>query len=470
MLDLRQGIIHEIVVTRWFHLKEFGGNPGDIAGFPGAAHSACIFRTEEERFKAVVPFILAGLSRGDKCVYILDDTSEDDVVDAMMRARDVQRHADEGDITFLRRDEAYLRDGCFNADRMLGFIRQGEQKALADGYAGLTATGEMSWQKTDAPGTDQLMEYEARLNDLYPESNPTLLCQYEEPVFDHTTLLDAIRTHPRVVLNGELCVNPYYTPPDEFLSMRKGVIPRETYERTRLDILKRARFSMIHRMEMRDFRRARRRLSTLESFGLCDIQPLIEVVGFYNDLVRDSCSDPTTLSYLEVIARKCGDVQKRTRFMKAYQSVGESELRWHGLESILDSVCTGIDCGVVVRESEVEGVEILADGLFGGAIRALVENMPDLRNSSDEVRVRTHRSEDDLVVSIEHVDGGVPDRIKDVMFEFAHRYGQSDGFGLFLAAEILSSSGMSVRENGIAGRCTMFEIRIPAGKHRVASR
>ena len=470
MLDLRQGIIHEIVVTRWLYLKEFGGNPGDIAGFPGAAHSACIFRTEEERFKAVVPFILAGLSRGDKCVYILDDTSEDDVVDAMMRARDVQRHADEGDITFLRRDEAYLRDGCFNADRMLGFIRQGEQKALADGYAGLTATGEMSWQKTDAPGTDQLMEYEARLNDLYPESNPTLLCQYEEPVFDHTTLLDAIRTHPRVVLNGELCVNPYYTPPDEFLSMRKGVIPRETYERTRLDILKRARFSMIHRMEMRDFRRARRRLSTLESFGLCDIQPLIEVVSFYNDLVRDSCSDPTTLSYLEVIARKCGDVQKRTRFMKAYQSVGESELRWHGLESILDSVCTGIDCGVVVRESEVEGVEILADGLFGGAIRALVENMPDLRNSSDEVRVRTHRSEDDLVVSIEHVDGGVPDRIKDLMFEFAHRYGQSDGFGLFLAAEILSSSGMSVRENGIAGRCTMFEIRIPAGKHRVASR
>ena len=470
MLDLRQGIIHEILVTRWFHLKEFASNPEDIAGFPGAVHSACIFRTEEEQFKAVVPFILAGLSRGDKCVYILDDTSEDDVVDAMMMARDVQRHVDDGDITFLRRDEAYLRDGCFNADRMLGFIRQGEQKALADGYAGLTATGEMSWQKTDAPGTDQLMEYEARLNDLYPESNPTLLCQYEEPAFDHTTLLDAIRTHPRVVLNGELCVNPYYTPPDEFLSMRKGVIPRATYERTRLDILKRARFSMIHRMEMRDFRRARRRLSTLESFGLCDIQPLIEVVSFYNDLARDSCSDPTTQSYLEVIARKCGDAQKRMRLMRSYQSVGESELRWHGLESILDSVCTGIDYGVVVRESEVEGVEILADGLFGAAIQALVENMPDLRNSSDEVRVRTHRSEDDLVVSIEHVDSGVPDRIKDVMFGFAHRYGQSDCFGLFLAAEILSSSGMSVRENGIAGRCTRFEIRIPAGKHRVASR
>lgn len=413
---------------------------------------------------------MAGLSRGDKCVYILGDTSEDDVVGAMMRARDVQRHVNEGDITFLRRDEAYLRDGYFNAERMLGFIRQGEQNALADGYAGFTATGEMSWQKTDAPGTDQLMEYEARLNDLYPESNPTLLCQYEEPVFNHNTLLDAIRTHPRVVLNGELCVNPYYTPSDEFLSMRKGVILRETYRRTSLDILKRARFSMIHRMEMRDFRRARRRLSTLESFGLCDIQSLIEVVSFYNDLARDSCRDPTTLSHLEVIARKCGDAQKRMRSLRSYQSVGESEPGWYRLESILDSVCTGIACGVVVRESEVEGVEILADGLFGDAMQALVDNMLDLRNSSDEIRVGTHRSEDDIVVSMEHVDGGVPDRIKDDMSGFAHRYAQSDCFGLLLAAEILSSSGMSVRENSPAGRCTRFEIRIPAGRHRVALR
>ncbi len=413
---------------------------------------------------------MAGLSRGDKCVYILGDTSEDDVVDAMMRARDVQRHVDEGDITFLRRDEAYLRDGCFNADRMLDFIRQGEQKALAGGYAGLTATGEMSWQKTGAPGTDQLMEYEARLNDLYPESNPTLLCQYEEPVFDHTTLLDAIRTHPRVVLNGELCANPYYTPSDEFLSMRKGVILGEMYRRTSQDILKRARFSMIHRMEMRDFRRARKKLSTLESFGLCDIQSLIEVVSFYNDLARDSCRDPTTLSHIEVIARKCGDAQKRMMLLRSYQSVGESEPRWYKLESILDSVCTGIACGVVARESEVEGVEILADGLVGDAMQALVDNMLDLRNSSDEIRVRTHRSEDDILVSMEHVDGGAPDRIKDDMSGFAHRHAQSHCHGLLLAAEILSGSGMSVRENSVAGRCTRFEIRIPAGRHRVALR
>lgn len=413
---------------------------------------------------------MAGLSRGDKCLYILDDTSEDEVLDAVMRVRDIQRHVDAGDITFLRSDKSYLRDGCFNADRMLGFVELSEQKALADGYAGLTATGEMSWQKTGAPGTDQLMLYEARLNDLYPESGTTLLCQYEEPVFDQATLIDAIRTHPRVVLDGELCVNPYYTPTNEFLSMREGVVPSETYERTRQDILKRARFSMIHRMEMRDFRLARGRLSTLESFGLCDIQSLIEVVSFYNDLARDSCRDPTTLSLLEVIARKCGDARKRMGFLRAYLSIGESEPGWCKLESILDQVCAEIDCGTIVRECEADEVEILADGLFGDVIRALVENIPDLRNSSNEVRVGTHLSKDNLVVSIEHDDGGVPDQIKDVMFGLTHGYGQSDGFGLFLAAGILSSLGMSVRENGIAGRSTRFEIRIPAGRYRKASR
>jgi len=388
-----------------------------------------------------------------------------------MRTRDVQRYVDEGDITFLRRDETYLRDGCFNADRMLGFVRQGVQNALADGYAGLTATGEMSWQRTNASGTDQLMEYEAKLNDLYPESNPTLLCQYEEPAFDYATLLDAIRTHPRVVINGELCVNPYYTPPDEFLSMRMGVIPREMYTRTSLDILKRARFSMIHQMEMRDFRRARRKLSTLESFDLRDIQSLIEVVRFHNDLARDSCSDSAALFHLEVVARKCEDVHRRLKLMRSYQSIGESELEWYRLESILDSVFTGIDCDNVVQESEeVEGVEILADVLFGDAIQALVEIMIDLRNSSDEIRVKTHRSKDDIVVSIEHVDGSAPDQINDDLIGLAHRCCQPDRFGLFLAAEILSNSGMSVREKGVAGRCSRLEVEIPAGKHRVVSR
>ncbi|UCE44747.1 MAG: MEDS domain-containing protein [Methanobacteriota archaeon] len=450
-------------------LKEYFDNPGEIAGIPGSAHCTSIFKTEREQFGVVVPFILAGLNRGDKCVYIVDDTPEDDIIEAIMSVKDVQTHLERGDIAFLNKDEAYLKDGFFDADRMLRFVRDAEERACADGYAGLTATGEMSWQRTDAPGTDMMMSYEARLNNLCGESGPTLLCQYEEPLFDHATLIDVIRTHPRVVLDGEWCVNPHYMPPDEFLTTREGVIPRETYDRTCLDILRRNRFSMIHRMEMRDFRKLRKRLSALENVGLSDLCSFVEVVDFYTDLARESCGDAATLSHLEAIARRCNEAQKRLRFLRSYQSIGESVPTWHELDGILDMVCAEVDNRAISKESFGGNVEIMADVLFGDAILALVENMPSLRNSSDEVRIGSCHEGGDLVIYLENDDDGVPNTVKDAIFRLDCRYGQSDGFGLFLAAKILSSLGMTICENGAPGESTRFEIRIPAGRHRATT-
>ena len=450
-------------------LKEHFDDPGEIAGIPGSAHCTSIFKTEREQFGVVVPFILAGLNRGDKCVYIVDDTPEDDIIEAIMSVKDVQTHLERGDIAFLNKDEAYLKDGFFDADRMLRFVRDAEERACADGYAGLTATGEMSWQRTGAPGTDMMMSYEARLNNLYGESGPTILCQYEEPLFDHATLIDAIRTHPRVVLDGEWCVNPHYMPPDEFLTTREGAIPRETYDRTCLDILRRNRFSMIHRMEMRDFRKLRKRLSALENIGLSDLCSFVEVVDFYTDLARESCGDATTLSHLEAIARRCEDAQERLRFLRTYRSIGESIPAWHRLDGIFDMVCEEVDNCAMIRKGIDGEIEIMADDLFGDAILAIVENMPNLRKKSDEVRVTTFREENDLVIHLENDDGGVPGLAKDAIFRFDYRYGQSDGSGLFLAAKILASLGMTICENGVAGRSTRFEIRIPAERHRVAT-
>ena len=83
--------------------------------------------------------------------------------------------------------------------------------------------------------------------------------------------------------------------------------------------------------------------------------------------------------------------------------------------------------------------------------------------------MEVRRVEGDLVLTLEHVGAGVPEPIKDSLFRFEQKYDRSDGFGLFLAAEILSSLGMKVRETGTPGRSTRFEVRIPSGRHRLAS-
>jgi signal transduction histidine kinase len=49
---------------------------------------------------------------------------------------------------------------------------------------------------------------------------------------------------------------------------------------------------------------------------------------------------------------------------------------------------------------------------------------------------------------------------------FDRGYGKDTGLGLFLVREILSITGMSVRETGTPGKGTKFEILIPRGAYR----
>jgi hypothetical protein len=275
----------------------------------GCAHSASFFRTEKDQFGVAVPFILEGLDLGEKCLYLLDDHSPGEIVEALAKQKDVQQAVDDGQVVFLSKDETYLKGGAFEPDRMLKTIVQARDEALAGGYCGFRATGEMSWRCSDAPGAGRLMEYETKVNLLYPDLGSSLLCQYDESRFDQSDLMDALHTHPRVVIRGESCSNPYFMPPHEFLSLKEGEMPREVYERASLDVLKRARLSMIHRLEMRDFRRTRERLSLLETLVLNDIESLVQVVSFYNDLAKGTCKDAPTLAYLEEIARNCATIQ-----------------------------------------------------------------------------------------------------------------------------------------------------------------
>ncbi|HIH01333.1 TPA: hypothetical protein HA259_04540, partial [Thermoplasmata archaeon] len=99
----------------------------------------------------------------------------------------------------------------------------------------------------------------------------------------------------------------------DFLAMRSGATPRDVYEKRMLDVLKRARFSMIHRMELRDLRISRGKLDSIENGMIPDVQSLAEVACFYADLARDYCSDPSTISYIEEMAKNCRAIQSRLR-------------------------------------------------------------------------------------------------------------------------------------------------------------
>jgi hypothetical protein len=75
----------------------------------------------------------------------------------------------------------------------------------------------MDWALRDESGVNNLVEYEARLNDVLRKYNDPVICTYDLSKFSATVLVDIMRTHPMVIIGGMLHENPFYVSPDEFL-------------------------------------------------------------------------------------------------------------------------------------------------------------------------------------------------------------------------------------------------------------
>jgi hypothetical protein len=182
------------------------------------SHLCLLYETKEEQYRAVLPFIRAGLRKGEKCVYIRDESSEEDILKGLyLVGVDVKEALESGSLTMLGARDAYLRSGFFQPEAMIDFLAAAADAALRDGYSALRVTGEMTWVLGDAPGGERLSEYEARLNDFFERNEVLAICQYNASRFGADVLFDVVQVHPLVVCGDMLCRNFYYVPPGEFL-------------------------------------------------------------------------------------------------------------------------------------------------------------------------------------------------------------------------------------------------------------
>jgi signal transduction histidine kinase len=193
---------------------------GELAGGLGPHEHVClIYETKEEQFASALPYLRAGLERRQRCLYIADETSGADLVDAMRRGgTDVDSHLRSGALIIAGRRETYLKQGRFDPDGWIRFLSQATRGEGDGKFSGLrTLLGEMTWALSNDITPESLIEYEAKLSYFVRDHDVRVLCQYNRNRFSPEIILGVIRTHPVVVYGDIICKNPYYVPPDEFL-------------------------------------------------------------------------------------------------------------------------------------------------------------------------------------------------------------------------------------------------------------
>ncbi|MHC4469441.1 MAG: MEDS domain-containing protein [Planctomycetota bacterium] len=193
-------------------------------------HLCCLYGTDEEHRAVLTPFLRQGLERGEKVVYIVDERAAEKIL-GYLRADglDPAPYRDRGQLVVLDREDSYLAEGRFDPDGMVALLRAETAKALEEGYSALRVTGEMTWALRGDPGSERLIEYEAKLNEFFPGSRCLAICQYDRRRFPPEVLLEAMRTHPSVLIGTEIFENFYYIPCEDILGSNVAAATLENW-------------------------------------------------------------------------------------------------------------------------------------------------------------------------------------------------------------------------------------------------
>jgi hypothetical protein len=183
----------------------------------------CVFCRGGERDELLLPFLADGLAAGDRCLAVVDTSEPEEVLEALGAGGADARPAEQ--LTVLASRDVYLTDRGFDMEGMLDFYGA-ELRGVAEGRSGydcVRTAGEMSWALRDIPGVEDLLTYEARVNQVLaanPEAAAISLCLYDVERFDAELIVGVLRTHPKAVMGGTVIDNPFYIQPEEFLLQR----------------------------------------------------------------------------------------------------------------------------------------------------------------------------------------------------------------------------------------------------------
>ena len=100
----------------------------------------------------------------------------------------------------------------FSVDGLMDDLELTLDQALLDGYAGLWATGDMTWELGPEVGSGKLVEYEWRLERFF-RTHPELggVCQYHIDSLPGFAVRQGLSTHPKLFINDTLStLNPHY--------------------------------------------------------------------------------------------------------------------------------------------------------------------------------------------------------------------------------------------------------------------
>jgi hypothetical protein len=194
--------------------------PTNLTGntFGPHGHICAFFNSVDEQHRVLRPFIKDGFDQGDKAYHYVDPELRDAHLGWLAEAGiDVHEVMASGQLEVWPWQDSTLRGERFELSTWLPSFEQVLRSGPAAGYAQTRFMGHMEWALLDLPGVGDLIEYETLVNYVISKYEGSVICTYDLTKFGASVVMDALRTHPAVIIGGLLQENPFFVPPDELL-------------------------------------------------------------------------------------------------------------------------------------------------------------------------------------------------------------------------------------------------------------
>jgi hypothetical protein len=181
-------------------------------------HICGFYHGREELESILFPYLHAGVRDGEKTVCLIDSQRPEDVLDSLRAGGNVEAALAAQQLEVKHSSESYLATGSFQMHDWIAELRALSADSVErQGFPRMRAVGEMSWALRNFPGSDDLFEYEAEVNRFVGTYQVLYFCLYDVDTVSGSMVMDAIKTHPQVLIGGCLFENPYYMQPEHFL-------------------------------------------------------------------------------------------------------------------------------------------------------------------------------------------------------------------------------------------------------------
>ncbi|MCX6340123.1 MAG: MEDS domain-containing protein [Candidatus Aureabacteria bacterium] len=183
------------------HIRKSGINVlGDI---PWGSHFCLFHQTKDDLLEMLLPYFQAGLESNEFCIWIVSAPLRIEEAKAGLAKRiaDFDGYLKKGQIEIIPDSEWYLSEGRFDPRKVLAAWTRKHDKALASGYDGMRATGDMAW--VGEKGWKDFINCERAMSNAIGEHKMLALCSYALERNDVAEIIDMVSSHRFILIRRE---------------------------------------------------------------------------------------------------------------------------------------------------------------------------------------------------------------------------------------------------------------------------